>query len=146
MLDGDDKWELDDGRKVRAEKGMVVVSKPELLTLALKRFAFDAHAMRRVKVNDAVGVPLVLDLDGILQALPAPPLPHEHQVAAAQEHHTGVYDLVAIFLHSGTATGGHYSCFVRVHGTSRYRVHACMHVCVCVCVCVYVCVRMNKWM
>ena len=125
MLDGDNKWELDDGRKVRAEKGMVVVREPELLTLGLKRFTFDGHAMRRIKVNDAVEVPLVLDLHGILQALPAPPLPHEHQ-GAAQEHHTGVYDLVAIFLHSGTATGGHYSCFARVHDTSRYRVHACM--------------------
>jgi len=151
-LHGDNRWQLDDGSKVRALKGMALAEAPTLLTLALKRFSFDLHTLRRVKVNNELEVPLELDTAAILASLPAPPPVVNFDEKTPPPAHVndkvtaspadvcgsvsgggggggggsgggvaagGVYDLEAIFMHSGTATGGHYTAFLFVRDSAE---------------------------
>eukprot|EP01130_Rhizamoeba_saxonica_P016185 TRINITY_DN7432_c0_g1_i1.p1 TRINITY_DN7432_c0_g1~~TRINITY_DN7432_c0_g1_i1.p1 ORF type:complete len:1286 (-),score=382.09 TRINITY_DN7432_c0_g1_i1:31-3888(-) len=57
--------ECDD--KVDAHKGLTFLSFPYLLTLQLKRFDFDYMTMRRIKLNDRVTFPEVLDMNQFLE-------------------------------------------------------------------------------
>jgi len=50
-------------KKVDAKKGLKITSFPYLLTLQLKRFDFDYESFRRIKLNDRVSFPMLLDLN-----------------------------------------------------------------------------------
>ena len=130
-LTGDNQWHLDDGSKVDALKGLALASAPRLLTLALKRFTFDMETLRRVKVNDVLEVPLELDVPAIIASQTIPTTagggggggdgggggeqyPLSATKAEALDAPLPPHELVAIFIHSGTATGGHYRAFLRV--------------------------------
>lgn len=52
--------------KVDAEKGLKFTAFPYLLMLQLKRFDFDYETMRRIKLNDRVTFPQILDLNPFL--------------------------------------------------------------------------------
>uniref|UniRef100_A0A7S4GIH8 Ubiquitin carboxyl-terminal hydrolase 47 n=1 Tax=Eutreptiella gymnastica TaxID=73025 RepID=A0A7S4GIH8_9EUGL len=103
-LDGDNRWELDDGERVAALKGLRLDTVPDILTLHLKRFLYDWNLGRRLKVNDPQTIPLTLDMAAYTKsdAVQTPS-------AASQP----LYDLFSIFIHSGTAMGGHYHCYAR---------------------------------
>lgn len=53
-------------KKVDALKGLKIVRLPYLLTLQLKRFDFDINTFQRIKLNDRVSFPLVLDMSPFL--------------------------------------------------------------------------------
>jgi len=53
-------------KKVDAIKGLSFVSFPYLLTLQLKRFDFDYDTFRRIKLNDRVTFPNILDMNQFL--------------------------------------------------------------------------------
>lgn len=99
------------------------------------------HPCLTMQVNDELEVPLELDTAAILASLP--PLPpvvdsdsQPEGLVDADETGTGhtakdrdsarggdgvlggVYDLEGIFMHSGTATGGHYTAFLLVRDSS----------------------------
>ncbi|XP_003746614.1 ubiquitin carboxyl-terminal hydrolase 47 [Galendromus occidentalis] len=86
-------------KKCDALKGLKFVSFPKILTLQLKRFDFDYLTMRRIKLNDRVEFPEVLDLNGFIESKPP-----------KTEY---VYDLFAVLIHSGSANGGHYYAYIR---------------------------------
>ena len=105
-LEGSDCWRGCDvcaGTPVPATKRLGLSRVPDVLPIALKRYAFDAATGRYVKVDDAVGVPLSLSLDALVEgdgARPAPP-----------------HELRAVLLHAGsTAARGHYVVLIRVEG------------------------------
>jgi ubiquitin C-terminal hydrolase len=58
--------------KVDAEKGLKFTSFPYILMLQLKRFDFDYETMRRIKLNDRVTFPQILDLNPFLRDTAAP--------------------------------------------------------------------------
>lgn len=63
-LDGSNQYHCERcGRKCDAHKGLKFVRFPYLLTLQLKRFDFDPATMHRIKLNDKVTFPEMLDLN-----------------------------------------------------------------------------------
>lgn len=54
-------------KKCDAHKGFKFVSFPYLLTLQLKRFDFDYHTMHRIKLNDSMTFPDILNLNSLIE-------------------------------------------------------------------------------
>lgn len=54
-------------KKCDAHKGLKFLSFPYLLTLQLKRFDFDYNTLQRIKLNDKMTFPEILDLNGLLE-------------------------------------------------------------------------------
>jgi len=75
-LDGDDQYfcERCDGKR-DAHKGLKFIKFPYLLTLQLKRFAFDPTTLHRIKLNDRMTFPKVLDLNEFVDPADMPPAP-----------------------------------------------------------------------
>lgn len=55
------------GKKCDAHKGLKFVSFPYLLTLQLKRFDFDYNTMHRIKLNDRMTFPEVLNINHMIE-------------------------------------------------------------------------------
>eukprot|EP01119_Soliformovum_irregulare_P023222 TRINITY_DN8089_c0_g2_i3.p1 TRINITY_DN8089_c0_g2~~TRINITY_DN8089_c0_g2_i3.p1 ORF type:complete len:1165 (-),score=386.65 TRINITY_DN8089_c0_g2_i3:60-3554(-) len=69
LLEGKNLYKCDRCNKmVEAEKGLKFVDFPYLLTLQLKRFDFDFATERRIKLNDRVSFPFLLDLNHLITA------------------------------------------------------------------------------
>ncbi|XP_043218154.1 ubiquitin carboxyl-terminal hydrolase 47-like isoform X1 [Amphibalanus amphitrite] len=63
-LDGNNQYHCDNcGRKCDAHKGLKFKTFPYLLTLHLKRFDFDYQTLHRIKLNDRVSFPEILNLN-----------------------------------------------------------------------------------
>lgn len=68
-LDGCNQYSCERcNRKCDAHKGLKFVRFPYLLTLQLKRFDFDPATMHRIKLNDKVTFPEILDLNQFLRS------------------------------------------------------------------------------
>eukprot|EP01123_Difflugia_compressa_P011954 TRINITY_DN4952_c0_g1_i1.p1 TRINITY_DN4952_c0_g1~~TRINITY_DN4952_c0_g1_i1.p1 ORF type:complete len:1123 (+),score=226.28 TRINITY_DN4952_c0_g1_i1:470-3370(+) len=66
-LSGDNQYYCDKcNKKTDARKGLKFTSFPYLLSLQLKRFDFDFQSLRRIKLNDRVTFPEILDLNPYL--------------------------------------------------------------------------------
>ncbi|CAM9234193.1 unnamed protein product [Choristocarpus tenellus] len=64
VLDGDNQYLCQTcNRKVDAVKGLKLERLPYLLSLQLKRFDFDYTTFQRIKLNDEVRFPMVLDMN-----------------------------------------------------------------------------------
>jgi len=67
VLESDNQYKCEKcNKKVDAIKGLKFSSFPYLLTLQLKRFDFDYDTLRRIKLNDRVTFPLILDMNQFL--------------------------------------------------------------------------------
>ncbi|KAK2720979.1 ubiquitin carboxyl-terminal hydrolase 47-like isoform X2 [Artemia franciscana] len=67
-LDGNNQYHCDRcGKKCDAHKGLKFSKFPYLLTLHLKRFDFDYSTLQRIKLNDRVTFPEILDLNSFLK-------------------------------------------------------------------------------
>ena len=64
-------------KKTDAHKGLKFTSFPYLLTLQLKRFDFDYASMHRIKLNDKMTFPKVLDLNAFVDPPEKPPVESE---------------------------------------------------------------------
>eukprot|EP00731_Ephydatia_muelleri_P029733 Em0021g256a len=64
-------------KKTDAHKGLKFTSFPYLLTLQLKRFDFDYASMHRIKLNDKMTFPKVLDLNDFVDPPEKPPVESE---------------------------------------------------------------------
>ncbi|CAN7994990.1 unnamed protein product, partial [Ixodes hexagonus] len=68
-LEGSNQYSCDKcGKKCDAHKGLKFVRFPYLLTLQLKRFDFDPVTMHRIKLNDKVTFPEILDLNQFVRS------------------------------------------------------------------------------
>jgi hypothetical protein len=81
-------------------KGIYLTALPEVLTLHLKRFTLDYATWQRVKLNDEVTIPRVLNM--------GPYLGHAREESKPELN----YALASILVHVGGAHSGHYYCFV----------------------------------
>ncbi|XP_039631491.1 ubiquitin carboxyl-terminal hydrolase 47 isoform X3 [Polypterus senegalus] len=97
--------------KTDAEIKLCFQCMPKILTLQLKRFEFDWIQMCHVKNQRAVEIPEILKFtqDGTVWSF---------KKDSAQN--SVVYELFAIFHHSGGYRGGHYTADVRLHETEDW--------------------------
>lgn len=67
-LDGSNQYFCEKcNKKCDAHKGLKFLSFPYLLTLQLKRFDFDYNTLQRIKLNDKMTFPEILDLNDLLE-------------------------------------------------------------------------------
>ncbi|KAH3759656.1 ubiquitin specific peptidase 47 [Pelomyxa schiedti] len=110
-------------KKVNAQKSLSLKTVPYILTLHLKRFTFDFTKNQRIKLNDSVAFPTVLDVAPLLSNEGQ----HESSCSSTECDAMDIapslpstshgnyfkYDLYAILVHSGNASGGHYYAFIK---------------------------------
>ncbi|XP_070786064.1 ubiquitin carboxyl-terminal hydrolase 50-like isoform X2 [Enoplosus armatus] len=83
-------------KKRDADFGCEMTQNPEILTLLLKRFSFDAKRRRYVKLHCKVDVPQTLHMENCK------------------------YDLYALVNHFGNLTGGHYTALIKSVDTQEW--------------------------
>jgi ubiquitin C-terminal hydrolase len=88
------------GGKRDATKGLEFRDFPPILTLQLRRFDFDYQTCQRVKLNDAMAIPLAFDAT-------------RWRVDPKTDAGSAEYHLLSILLHRGSALGGHYFAYIR---------------------------------
>eukprot|EP00698_Gefionella_okellyi_P010466 TRINITY_DN2717_c0_g1_i2.p1 TRINITY_DN2717_c0_g1~~TRINITY_DN2717_c0_g1_i2.p1 ORF type:complete len:1312 (-),score=302.93 TRINITY_DN2717_c0_g1_i2:487-4422(-) len=101
---------------------------PMFLNLQLKRFEMDWERMERVKVNDDISFPALLQLDEFTVSPPQCDADNVHEALSEPFNKqaledvgnrvivgTGgvVYELFAVMIHSGTAGFGHYYAYIK---------------------------------
>ncbi|KAJ1369990.1 hypothetical protein KIN20_031615 [Parelaphostrongylus tenuis] len=144
LLEGSNQYFCENcNSKQDAHKGLRVTEFPYLLTIQLKRFDFDYNTMHRIKLNDRVTFPDVLDLnpfvyspntdDGIDINIDGPfssGLNSEETLAGQSldrslvnqllERGEYVYELFSVMVHQGSAAGGHYFAHIKNMDQGRW--------------------------
>jgi ubiquitin carboxyl-terminal hydrolase 9/24 len=116
VLEGDNAYQCErcEG-KVSALRRVCIKQLPNVLIVALRRFAFDFDSMARLKVNDYCEFPLDLDMEPYTQeGLRRRDLAKRGHVEAMKlpkEYYQ--YQLKGIVVHMGTADSGHYYSFIQ---------------------------------
>ena len=68
VLEGENQYECEKcAKKVNAWKGLKFKTFPPLLTLQLKRFDLNYQTMQRIKLNDYVSFPVILNMNEYTQ-------------------------------------------------------------------------------
>jgi ubiquitin C-terminal hydrolase len=107
MLSGENQYHCDHcNKRVDAKKGMKLLQLPDVLTFHLKRFDIDYTTFSRVKLNNEVIFPQTLDMNRHLKSS------SDMKVSDIDSKHN-IYNLYAILMHSGGATGGHYFAYIK---------------------------------
>lgn len=89
-LIGSDQYQMEDGTKVDAEKGLELVSTPTVLVLHLRRFEY---------VNG--------DFEKIMSRF---------EFGTSLDFHGESYDLFGVIVHGGSVFGGHYIVYIQING------------------------------
>jgi len=96
LLDGDNKYHCGGCKtKQDAKKGLKIVSLPQILTISLTRFDFDFQKFERVKINNEFR------------------FENEINGSMFMEESDEIYELYSVIIHSGSAHGGHYHCYIK---------------------------------
>ncbi|EDO28095.1 predicted protein, partial [Nematostella vectensis] len=91
---------------VKCLEGLKFLTFPYLLTIQLKRFAFDYVTLHRIKLNDRMTFAKFLDLNKF--------------ASADREMGPYVYELFSIMIHSGSASGGHYYAYIKSFADNQW--------------------------
>lgn len=103
LLSGNDQYNCEKcAKKVDAKKGYRFQKLPAVLTLQLARFTFDYNTMGRVKDNREVLFESSMDLSHLMEDAKNSPTNSQNK-----------YELFAVLMHSGTASGGHYFAYIK---------------------------------
>eukprot|EP01138_Halocafeteria_seosinensis_P009421 gb/GECG01009628.1/.p1 GENE.gb/GECG01009628.1/~~gb/GECG01009628.1/.p1 ORF type:complete len:1475 (+),score=227.04 gb/GECG01009628.1/:1-4425(+) len=145
--------ELD--KKLPALKGLRISKSPYLLTLQLKRFELDymSPTLRRIKINDRVTFPFLLDLNPFVgdkkqrdRDEPSRYSSLAEQLGIAGQNYDRflntayqwiedrgphIYELYSVLVHSGSALGGHYYSFIKNMNTGVWHKFNDSHVTSC---------------
>nr|XP_027200113.1 ubiquitin carboxyl-terminal hydrolase 34-like [Dermatophagoides pteronyssinus] len=123
-LDGDNMYNCSVcGRKVRAEKRACIKKLPKILCFNTMRYTFNMITMTKEKVNTHFSFPFTLDMSPYLEKNLLN-LPDEKQfdndddeilmmTDEEESNNSTKYDLIGVTVHTGTAEGGHYYCFIQ---------------------------------
>eukprot|EP01051_Picozoa_sp_SAG22_P018820 SAG22_NODE_3285_length_1805_cov_2.285463_1_plen_470_part_10 len=124
-----------------AMKGLKLTKVPYILNVQLKRFDYDWERDARIKVDDEVSYPFVLDMAQFLDVEGAaaeggPPEPTpggrefgqdgapisyaDAKTALARPDKKLEYELFAIMIHSGSALGGHYYAYIKSFADNKW--------------------------
>jgi ubiquitin C-terminal hydrolase len=96
-----------DGRFTHS-KGFSLQSLPYFLSLQLKRFDIDWNTGQRVKIHDKLSFPSSIDMSRYLHYSA-----EQSADVVVDTESGGIYDLLAVLIHSGGAHAGHYMCYLR---------------------------------
>lgn len=101
-LDGENQYDAgEEHGKQDAEKGTAFTKFPHILTIHLKRFAFNPHTMSYSKIHTRFAFPEILDMEKFLTRSPdSNPEP-------------SIYRLHSILIHRGDVGSGHYYSYVK---------------------------------
>ncbi|CAJ0955585.1 unnamed protein product, partial [Mesorhabditis belari] len=127
VLDGNNQYFCENcNAKQDAHKGLRITQFPKLLTIQLKRFDFDYNTMHRIKLNDRMTFPDVLNLNPFVgdnkpnfddekdQTVRAgESLDQKAVEALIKEEGEYVYELFSVMVHAGSAAGGHYFAYIK---------------------------------
>lgn len=94
ILEGENAYDAGKFGSQRARKGIRFKRFPPVLNIQLKRFTFDLETLDMVKLNNRLEFPPRLNLDEFCAG-------------------SGTYVLVAVVVHTGTVSSGHYYAFVQ---------------------------------
>ena len=96
-------------------------SLPNTLILHLKRFEFDLETMRKIKVNDRLEYPVVIDMKPYTKEGIAFKENPDFADASLPSRPDGYYryQLKGVLVHQGTADSGHYYSIAKERGTGR---------------------------
>ncbi|KIH59146.1 ubiquitinyl hydrolase 1, partial [Ancylostoma duodenale] len=143
LLDGSNQYFCEScNSKQDAHKGLRITEFPYLLTIQLKRFDFDYNTMHRIKLNDRMTFPDVLDLNPFVSSpsMCDDMLPHGESPGSAanseafivgqqlDRDHVNkllkrgeyVYELFSVMVHQGSAAGGHYFAHIKNMDQGRW--------------------------
>jgi ubiquitin C-terminal hydrolase len=142
VLDGDNQYDCSKCKqKADATKGVALNTVPYILSLQLKRFTYDWELDRRVKLDDRVEFPLLLDIAPFLEAeagraaggakagagKEAEAAPARNgfgsggtHLGAAGKQAEMLYELFAILMHRGSAGFGHYYAYIKDMHTNKW--------------------------
>lgn len=90
--------------KQTADKSIKFKTVPKYLNFQLKRFEYDWHRGVRIKLNNEIEFPLVLDMSPYISTKD---IPEENKDLSYE------YELMAVLVHSGNASFGHYYAFIK---------------------------------
>uniref|UniRef100_A0A914WMJ7 Ubiquitin carboxyl-terminal hydrolase 47 n=1 Tax=Plectus sambesii TaxID=2011161 RepID=A0A914WMJ7_9BILA len=138
VLDGSNQYECAKCKeKTDAHKGLRITQFPYLLTIQLKRFDFDYNTLHRVKLNDKMTFPDLLNLNPFVydptkderMDTEEPTQSSSEETSLPEPFSTGhldrerikrylaqgkyVYELFSVMVHSGSAAGGHYFAYIK---------------------------------
>ncbi|KAI1295519.1 Ubiquitin carboxyl-terminal hydrolase 34 [Halotydeus destructor] len=118
-LEGDNMYTCSQcGRKVRAEKRACIKKLPHILCFNTMRYTFNMITMMKEKVNTHFSFPLQLDMSAYLEENLIPGQSATERNIEKQETE---YELIGVTVHTGTAEGGHYYCFIRERDQGKDR-------------------------
>ncbi|KAK7500181.1 hypothetical protein BaRGS_00008728, partial [Batillaria attramentaria] len=93
ILDGANQYFCEKcNKKCNAHKGLKFLTFPYLLTLQLKRFDFDYNTLHRIKLNDRMTFPEILDLNRFIEVVENGDLMAEGANKVSMENHTTAED------------------------------------------------------
>ncbi|KAG2381391.1 hypothetical protein C9374_006380 [Naegleria lovaniensis] len=98
--------------KVDAKKGIKLLRTPDILSLHLKRFDIDYTTFSRIKLNNQLVFPHVLDMNKYVNSA-ASFTSNELDVESLEAKYN-IYTLQSVVIHSGSAGGGHYYSYEKV--------------------------------
>lgn len=107
-------------------KGLNIEKLPYILSLQLKRFDLCYETFQRVKVNDPLSYPQILDMTNYFEHTPEcissiiPAGTADVDVNAENKVvDENTYELLSVLVHSGSAFAGHYFCYVKDVGMTE---------------------------
>ena len=104
-LDGNNKYRCEkcNNQYCEAEKYCQLKILPPILTLSLLRFTYDLNTFQRIKETSRFEFPFEIDLKEYM----------EDTFRSKISDDSSTYELFSIIIHSGSAYGGHYHCYIR---------------------------------
>ena len=129
-LEKDNQYSCDQcKKKVDAKKFIKLEKLPNLLLFQLSRFEYNFQTDSRVKINDKVTFPLILDMN-LFHNYENNLTPEyfdqksegkidfnqesiKNEIQSCMKNGPDVYELSSIVIHSGTANGGHYYAYIK---------------------------------
>jgi ubiquitin carboxyl-terminal hydrolase 40 len=101
-LTGDNRYMCElCSKKVDAEKRFYISKVPPVLTFTLNRFKFNPKKMEREKLQTPFAFPMELDMSSYIT-------PEALSIVKGD----AIYDLFSVIIHSGSASGGHYTAYI----------------------------------
>ncbi|RNA39982.1 ubiquitin carboxyl-terminal hydrolase 40 [Brachionus plicatilis] len=104
-LEGNNKYRCEkcNNQYCDAEKYCQLKSLPPILTLSLLRFTYNLTTFQRIKETGRFEFPFEINLKEYM----------EDSIKSKISNDSTIYELFSVIIHSGSAYGGHYHCYIR---------------------------------
>ena len=93
------------GKKIDAKRFSIIKHCPPIMFISLNRFRYQIEKRMREKLTQECNIPLELDMS--------------QYTSESEQGNSKIYKLRAAIVHKGTATGGHYICYVKKEGRNK---------------------------